>query len=224
MTAAAADDGVAAEIARQKLFLDALPYVDNEYAEEEVRTTVEKLIQEEMACGVAPAQPPTSRVTFSSAILQAEWSRLERGESMQPLDTTRYLLEPPPPEKQNDLDAWTMALTNARAQVEHQYLRLVNLELLNKYGVNAWRKHNEKMDREASRLRGSVDLVRQSIDETNRKRKVDQMNAESKLHHRELQFQELVAKNHQIEAACVQLEEEIKRLRTVPSSSSSSSV
>lgn len=53
---------------------------------------------------------------------------------MKPLDTSRYRLDPPPQNKQNDPNAWRGALDNAHAQLEHQYLRIMNLEMLLKYG------------------------------------------------------------------------------------------
>jgi pre-mRNA-splicing factor SPF27 len=39
------------------------------------------------------------------------------------MDTARYNLDPPPPTKRNDAAAWTAALDNAHAQLEHQYNR-----------------------------------------------------------------------------------------------------
>jgi pre-mRNA-splicing factor SPF27 len=53
---------------------------------------------------------------------------------MKPLDTSRYRLDTPGASKQNDYGAWHSSLDNANAQLEHQYLRIMNLELLLKYG------------------------------------------------------------------------------------------
>lgn len=53
---------------------------------------------------------------------------------MKPLDTSRYRLDTPAANKQNDHGAWRSCLDNAHAQLEHQYLRILNLELLLKYG------------------------------------------------------------------------------------------
>jgi pre-mRNA-splicing factor SPF27 len=41
--------------------------------------------------------------------------------------------------KANDYSAWLAATNNAHAQLEHQLNRISNLELLLKYGANAWR-------------------------------------------------------------------------------------
>jgi hypothetical protein len=60
--------------------------------------------------------------------------RVKSGQPMTPLDTSRYRLDPPGPTKRNDFNAWKSALDNAHSQLEHQYLRILNLELLLKYG------------------------------------------------------------------------------------------
>ncbi len=39
------------------------------------------------------------------------------------MDTARYSLDPPPPTKRSDHNAWRAALDNAHAQLEHQYNR-----------------------------------------------------------------------------------------------------
>jgi hypothetical protein len=59
------------------------------------------------------------------------------GKSLPPMDMTRFALTPPPTERANDLGAWRTATANARAQLEHQSVRLTNLELLFKFGANA---------------------------------------------------------------------------------------
>ncbi len=68
---------------------------------------------------------------------------VEEKKPMASLDTSRYRLEPPPMTKRNDPNAWKAALDNAHAQLEHQYTRIQNLELLLKNGdkVCELRKH-----------------------------------------------------------------------------------
>ncbi len=53
---------------------------------------------------------------------------------MPPLDTTRYMLNPPGQARRNDVGEWKRSLDNASSQLEHQYLRILNLELMLKYG------------------------------------------------------------------------------------------
>ncbi len=58
---------------------------------------------------------------------------------MPALDMTRYRLDPPSQAQRNDLAAWRAAIDNAHAQLEHQYNRIQNLELMLKFGPNTWR-------------------------------------------------------------------------------------
>lgn len=54
------------------------------------------------------------------------------------MDTARYGLEPPPPSRRNDFNAWRSALDNAYAQLEHQHNR------------RAWPHYNGRAQREHS--------------------------------------------------------------------------
>ena len=65
---------------------------------------------------------------------------------MPPPDEARYELDPPPLNKRNDENAWEVAVKNARAQLEHQALRIQNLELAAKFGTNAWRHFNTSLE------------------------------------------------------------------------------
>ena len=135
-------------------------------------------------------------------MLQAELARVRAGVAMEAMDVTRYLLDPPPPERKNDVGAWRRALDNAHSQLEHQYnrratillgrtlkhvnivstacpwvyrgaddssvwrrcsalvtacdlivmrCRLMNLEVLLKYGPTAWKVHNASLEAHNSR-------------------------------------------------------------------------
>ena len=57
-------------------------------------------------------------------VLQHEYNRVKAGKPLEPLDTSRFHLEPPPASKQNDFSAWRKATDNAHSQLEHQYNRL----------------------------------------------------------------------------------------------------
>ena len=46
----------------------------------------------------------------------------------------------------DDPEAWEAAVNNAKAQLEHQTLRIQNLELMLKYGPNQWRAHNASLE------------------------------------------------------------------------------
>ena len=65
---------------------------------------------------------PSREVDFSGhPILETEWKRVCAQQPMENgLDTARYNLDPPPPERQNDPEAWEEAVKNAQTQLEQQ--------------------------------------------------------------------------------------------------------
>ena len=62
----------------------------------------------------------------------AELERAERGEKLQVLDTSRYQLPHPPDDATEE--EWHAALINAEVQLRYMDGRLLNLELLRRYG------------------------------------------------------------------------------------------
>jgi pre-mRNA-splicing factor SPF27 len=96
---------------------------------------------------------------------------------MQPLDTTRYRLDPPPQNKRGDLGAWKQAVENANSQLEHQHLRILNQELLLKHGDKVWRAHTQLDEATVKGLEMQLAAVKKETDALNRERKLQQMAA-----------------------------------------------
>lgn len=136
--------------------------------------------------------------------MQQELDRVRRGKPMEQLDLTRYQLNAPtstdsassPSTSSSSIDAigsqlptqpsaseelpegraqWFEALDNANAQLEHQSQRVLNLELVQKFGNNAWNIHNYQLEYDLSRLRKQVDEKRAEVMELNKLRKRDQV-------------------------------------------------
>lgn len=61
--------------------------------------------------------------TQEHPMLQAEMQRVVQQDPLQALDTSRFEMNPPPLNKQKDLEAWRKAVSNAKSQLEHQNLR-----------------------------------------------------------------------------------------------------
>merc|ERR1719492_108406 len=99
------------------------------------------------------------------------------------------------------------------AQLEHQALRIANLELLSKYGCNLWRNHNDVLARMLTQQQNSLLDIRKQIQEVNWQRKSEQTKAGEQLRNLEESWVGLVSKNYEIERACGELEAEIERLR-----------
>lgn len=206
--------------------IDALPYVDRLTPEEKMN--VDRLIQEEMKnSSQRPAAylkdlPPAYQLNFADhPILSAEMERVKEGVPMNTLDDVRYQLNPPPKAQRNSFAAWKEALDNAHSQIGHQHNRVVNLELLLKFGPKAWRVHNTRLSSSNARLEAEVALLRSHVDAVNRERKLQQTAAGSNLVALETQWQTLVAKNAQIERACQALERDIAAAKAQPPIASS---
>mmetsp|Transcript_34414 Transcript_34414/g.90558 ORF Transcript_34414/g.90558 Transcript_34414/m.90558 type:complete len:224 (-) Transcript_34414:328-999(-) len=198
--------------------VDALPYVDSQYNDPAMKRQVDALIQEEMRT-FRPSKDylapwPLHEPTFDDhPLLQVEWMRVCERQPMPKMDTSRYQLDPPPPDQQSDPAAWQRAVDNAQAQLEHQSTRIGNLELLQQHGAHLWRAHLSTLDGATSQMsRAEADLAAQ-IELVNRKRKADQLAAGPRLVALEAEWVGAVKKNLEIEAQCLHLEAECAELR-----------
>ena len=135
---------------------------------------------------------------------------MARGAAMKSIDISRYALNAPP--NPADAAAWEEALKNAKAQLEHQLARIVNLELLQTYGANAHISANAELAALRTHLNTRAGKVKAELDALNKVRKADQQAVASQLRILAAQWDELVSKNLEIQVACTFLEEEIARL------------
>lgn len=108
----------------------------------------------------------------SNTILSTDLDRTSKGQQTTIMDTTRFRLEPP---KTPTLDAWHASLQNSQSQLEHQSNRLINLELVNKFGPNAWRLHCFQLEWMKNSLEKEVGEVKKSVVDINKERKSEQV-------------------------------------------------
>eukprot|EP00750_Incisomonas_marina_P019530 INCI3499.1.p1 GENE.INCI3499.1~~INCI3499.1.p1 ORF type:complete len:238 (-),score=44.73 INCI3499.1:1068-1781(-) len=197
--------------------IDALPYIDGEFNNPAVKAQVHALVQQEMSS----FQPrdylkdlhleeykPASHVR--GALVEDEMKRIERGENLQPLQAT---VEPPPKSLQDDVGAWQSALRNAETQLAHQSNRVLNLELLSKYGASVWvdtLKHSDVLNTKSKK---ALEEAEQRVHTLNAKRKVEQTAVKAPLESKQYQWWNLTVKNRQIETASQMFEVEIKKQR-----------
>jgi pre-mRNA-splicing factor SPF27 len=216
-TAAAPDETQKAQIgeatSNEPLLLDVLPYVDP-YSEEEKQAAL-RLIQEEMAtfqppdylATTLPSPPLPSFLGGTEALLQAEMERVGAGKPpVGGFDATRYALRRPQGAEEKDPEAWDKAIDQAQMVLQHQHARLANLRLLEQFGPGAWLTNNQRLQSVQKQLDDELRAVRAQIEELNRKRLEEQQTAGVRLYRSQTEWAELVQKNMQLGAACLQLE------------------
>jgi len=199
--------------------LDALPYIDVQYSDENMRDEVDRLISAEMARSTKSPEEylnelglhrPELKVT---GLAQAEFARIESGKPQVAVNTHRYKVEPPPEEDKNNLQAWKIAVDNAFSQVQATKVRVTNLELSNKFGPNAWKLHAEQLQTLNTGLESNIQEVKQEIENINRKRKSEQTKAGGKLELLSDKWATTIQKTNELEGVCYMLETEVKKLR-----------
>lgn len=215
-------------LAQEAGVIDALSYIDNITKAE--RSEADELIKEELRRSnkrpsdyLATLAPIPASKLQERPVLQSEYERVKAGKPLEPLDTTRFHLAPPPPNKQNDFGAWRKATDNAHSQLEHQYNRLLNLELLLRFGPNARRAHHKALEGHIHRLEREVEQLHSQRDSINRQRKLTQEADGRALQQMEQQYKSLVSKNMEINMACQELASEVSQLQEETGNSDSSS-
>jgi pre-mRNA-splicing factor SPF27 len=149
-----------------------------------------------------------------STFLKAEWARMLQGEEMATLDMSRYKPSEPAGPAQGDAAAWQVSVQNVQRQVQHHHLRLENLELMSKYGSDAWMAHNQTLDESKTGLEAIVEAYKTQVDAVNRKRQADQEKVGEELRSLDYQWQVTVDRMHSLRAACDSLNGQIKKAKT----------
>lgn len=119
-------------------------------------------------------------------------------------------------------DRWTMPaeaqgteeeLHRAQWMVAHQQARQTNVELLQKFGGNAWRMSNFLLEEDVKRLQRQHEALQARMEELNRSRKTSQSEAGKRLDALEHKWSEMVGGNLQLEVANLALEGQVMQLR-----------
>ncbi|KAG1408559.1 hypothetical protein G6F60_001345 [Rhizopus arrhizus] len=157
--------------------------------------------------------PTTINLFEDNESLKQEFDRVQQKKVLNALDTERYELKGPSDE--DDVEAWKAAVSNTKSQLESQAGSMFNLELLSKYGANAWRVHNYQLETYLEYIKNNTERVRNQILNTNKERKMEQTQAAETLASLENKWSDLISQNLQVEIACAALEAEVNELKRI---------
>jgi len=194
--------------------VDALPYFDKGYEEPGVREAAIAMVEEETR-RYRPTRnylqhlPVVDVTAFETSIMKNEFERLAARQPMELLSMRRYELPTPPSGQRNDVTAWEECVKNSQAQLQHQEIRIENLELMLEHGCNAWRMYNDYLVLMLQEAQKKLQEVKKKIQEVNWQRKNQQIQAGERLHSLEASWVNLVSKNYEIEEAIEKLEMQI---------------
>lgn len=151
--------------------------------------------------------------SFVTEFMSNEFERLHNNIPIDGISMKRYELPPPPPGKLTEVAAWTESIDNSMAQLEHQHVRLMNLELMSDFSKEMWQTYLEMLTSLQAKAQTRLDDLRREIQEVNWERKTKQQSAGEKLKTLEVQWVMLVSKNYEIEQECVKLCNMIENLK-----------
>lgn len=157
--------------------------------------------------------PPLITSTFETEFMKNEFQRIEGGLRLETMNTKRYELPAPPPGKLGEIQAWQEAVDNSFAQLEHQSIRFLNLELLQKYGCEAWKAGLEILVGLNAKAQKELAELKKEIQDVNWSRKNKQLQTGDQLNRLNNQWASLVSCNFEIESAIKQLEMQIYNLK-----------
>jgi pre-mRNA-splicing factor SPF27 len=203
-----------------EILVDALPYFDVGFDEPGVREMALAMVDEECrrykpSKNYLESLPPLNTAAFETDLMKNEFQRLESGVRMETMNTKRYELPAPPTGKLGEIQAWQEAVDNSFAQLEHQSIRYLNLELLQKYGCEAWKIALEVLVGLSARAQKDLSELKKEIQEINWRRKSKQIDTGEKLNRLNQQWAQLVSCNFEIELAIETILQQINNLSQV---------
>lgn len=160
--------------------------------------------------------PPLNVSAFETPLMHNEFERLQNRFPMETLSMKRYELPPPPSGKLNEVGAWIECVDNSKAQLEHQAVRILNLQLMLEYCCPAWQRYLQTLSDLEKIASKKIANLRQQLQEVNWQRKSLQTKGGDQLKALEAKWVALVSHNYEIEQACCMAEEYIAKVKQNP--------
>ena len=215
----------AADDLQQPVLLDSLPYID--YFPEDYESYALSLIEEEMKSTkpksnyLSHLPPYTAEPRLLGPLSQLEYQNLVAREGQpRPVSEQIHIVlakyaasQPPAGPLLNDEHAWKLSLRSAKIEFEKQRSRQLNLELQQYYESDQWRLHTSTLTEREERMKKVVEEQQMRVDAINNKRKDMQEGAASKLARLTQRYHELIQRNHRLQHATVELEQDVKRIK-----------
>ncbi|XP_060645870.1 pre-mRNA-splicing factor SPF27 [Drosophila nasuta] len=201
-----------------EVIVDALPYIDHGYDDVGVRESALAMVEEECR-RYRPTKnyldhlPLPASSPFETPLMINEFERIQNRLPMETLSMKRYELPPPPSGKLSEVSAWQESIENSMAQLEHQWVRSLNLELMLDYGTEAWKSYLEVFTAMQAKAQIQLQQLKKDMQDVNWQRKQAQTQAGEKLRNLEAHWVLLVSKNYEIETECVELEKVVQAAR-----------
>ncbi|KNC75996.1 hypothetical protein SARC_11493 [Sphaeroforma arctica JP610] len=194
-----------------------LPYVDSEYESEDMRAMVDAMIEDEASKFPITAKNYLSYLgqeytpKFTSELLKNEYARVSTGKPMAPFDVKRYKVAEPTVGATKE-DAWRAATDHVATQLEMQHDRIINLELLIKYGKTAWLEHTKELELVKDTAQTQLEKITDDLEELNGTRAAEQQDAGMRLLDLQAQLTTFLDQKLEVQKACYTLERELQYL------------
>merc|ERR1711991_303303 len=186
--------------------LDALPYVDPLPEDAELRAAVKREMEKELKSSDRRPQDYLAeladgpQLTFEdSTFLATEFKRIRAGQP--PIKFSSRRAKVPVPTELEDVEGWDAALKAAQAEYGYERLRVVHLQLLKKYGKDAWIAHNELVAHSGEVVSREEEETKIAVNEVNLFRQREHQRAGRRLAAAEAKYWELVERSDAVQAA-----------------------
>ncbi|CEF65702.1 Pre-mRNA-splicing factor SPF27 [Strongyloides ratti] len=178
--------------------IDALPYFDTNFGEEE-RDFALKLIEAE--CKIYRPTKDYLRNYFEpdydcylTDILKNEMERMEKGLPMEKIDLSQYEKIYNSSTRFNDKQSVAKALSIQKSKLEHLQLRKINLEIMEDYGNEICLRYNKLLQENFNKEDIELNLSKAKLMEVHASRKRSHLEAGEKIQYLENNWVHLVTK------------------------------